>query len=73
VRLGGGRVVGQQLDDPREVAGLQQTLAEADLLGRRPRGGQEGARGVESSAQRFEHGLTAHRGGFDLGRVGRDP
>ena len=67
VRLGGDRVPGQQLDDPGEVAGLQQALAEADLLGRRPGGRQQGAGGVEPSPERFEHGLAADRGGLDLG------
>ena len=70
--LGGGRVAFQQIDAAREDVGLEEPMADAELLHHRARRREHAARRLGAAAQRLEHALAAERHGLDRGRALRD-
>ena len=69
----GGRITGDELDHAGEVGGLEQPVAQSQLLERRPRRVQHRAGDVEPAPQRLQYRLAPHRRRLHRGRRGRDP
>ena len=65
--FGGHRVVGDQLDHADEQLGLHEVVLQAELDEHGAGSLEHGVGGVHATAQRFEHGLAAHRGGLHRG------
>ncbi len=61
-----------ELDHAGEVRGLEQAVAQPQLLERRPRRVEHRAGDVEPAAECLQHGLAAHRRRLDRGRRRRD-